>query len=61
MTRWTADPSLEPGGRQTRVIVRTFNRRDQIMEQQLMEWGPAHLREEAPRLEIELAERPDDN
>lgn len=55
MTCWTADL------RQTRVTVRTFNRRDQIMEQQLMEWGPAHLREEAPRLEIELAERPDDN
>lgn len=31
------------------------------MEQQMMEWGPAHLREEAPRHELELAERPDDN
>ena len=31
------------------------------MDPQLMEWGPAHLRDEAPRFELELAERPDDN
>lgn len=31
------------------------------MEPKLMEWGPAHLRDEAPLLEVELAERPDDN
>ena len=27
----------------------------------LMEWGPAHLRDEATTHEIELADRPDDN
>ena len=27
----------------------------------LMEWGPAHLRDEATPFEIELADRPDDN
>ncbi|HWV25967.1 MAG TPA: hypothetical protein VNZ66_01995 [Aeromicrobium sp.] len=26
-----------------------------------MEWGPAHLREDAPTYEIEWSERPDDN
>lgn len=31
------------------------------MEPKLMEWGPAHLREEAATLEVELSERPDDN
>lgn len=31
------------------------------MEHQLMEWGPAHLRDEASTPEIELSERPDDN
>ncbi len=31
------------------------------MEPQLMEWGPAHLRDEAISYEIELADRPDDN
>jgi hypothetical protein len=31
------------------------------MEQQLMEWGPAHLRDEAPSYELELSTRPDDN
>lgn len=46
---------------EARATVRRFNRKGIIMEHQLMEWGPAHLREEAPRLEIELAERPDDN
>ena len=27
----------------------------------LMEWGPAHLRDEATPHEIELSDRPDDN
>lgn len=31
------------------------------MDRNLMEWGPAHLRDEAPRTEIEPSERPDDN
>ena len=31
------------------------------MDPQLMEWGPAHLRDEATTHEIELADRPDDN
>ncbi len=31
------------------------------MEPQLMEWGPAHLRDEASRPEPESTERPDDN
>lgn len=31
------------------------------MEPQLMEWGPAHLRDEARPTELELSERPDDN
>lgn len=31
------------------------------MEPHLMEWGPAHLRDEAPQLEVELSDRPDDN
>ena len=31
-----------------------------MMEPQ-MEWGPAHLRDEAPQLDVELTERPDDN
>jgi hypothetical protein len=31
------------------------------MEPRLIEWGPAHLREEAPSIEIELTSRPDDN
>lgn len=31
------------------------------MEPQLIEWGPAHLRDEAPALEFDLADRPDDN
>lgn len=31
------------------------------MEHKLMEWGPAHLREDAARPEHELADRPDDN
>jgi hypothetical protein len=55
------DISLNNGSAGARVTIHMFNRRDQIMEQPLMEWGPAHLREEAPRLEIELDERPDDN
>jgi hypothetical protein len=29
--------------------------------ERLMEWGPAHLRDEAPRLDIEPQGRPDDN
>jgi hypothetical protein len=28
---------------------------------QLIEWGPAHLREEASSPELEQSERPDDN
>lgn len=31
------------------------------MEPQLMEWGPAHLRDEARPFEVEPSERPDDN
>ena len=31
------------------------------MEPQLMEWGPAHLRDEAIVLDVEPADRPDDN
>lgn len=31
------------------------------MEPRLIEWGPAHLRDEAPAIEIELTARPDDN
>jgi len=31
------------------------------MEQQLMEWGPAHLRDEATSGDIEFTDRPDDN
>lgn len=31
------------------------------MEQQLIEWGPAHLREDSPSLEVETDYRPDDN
>jgi hypothetical protein len=31
------------------------------MEPQLMEWGPAHLRDDAMAHEIEPSGRPDDN
>ena len=31
------------------------------MDPQLMEWGPAHLRDEATQHELELSDRPDDN
>jgi hypothetical protein len=31
------------------------------MDSTLMEWGPAHLRDEATPHEIELTDRPDDN
>ena len=31
------------------------------MEPRLIEWGPAHLRDEPDSPEIELGERPDDN
>jgi hypothetical protein len=31
------------------------------MDTRLMEWGPAHLRDEAIQHEVELVERPDDN
>ncbi len=32
------------------------------MDPQLMEWGPAHLRDEqAPTPELEFDDRPDDN
>ena len=31
------------------------------MELQLMEWGPAHLRDEASTPDLESSERPDDN
>lgn len=31
------------------------------MDPQMMEWGPAHLRDEAPQLDVELSDRPDDN
>lgn len=31
------------------------------MEPQPMEWGPAHLRDEASPFEFDLSERPDDN
>ncbi|MCW2824626.1 MAG: hypothetical protein JWQ91_1543 [Aeromicrobium sp.] len=32
-----------------------------MYEAKLMEWGPAHLRDEAPQLDLELTDRPDDN
>lgn len=31
------------------------------MESTLIEWGPAHLREDATTPDLELTERPDDN
>lgn len=31
------------------------------MNPQPIEWGPAHLRDDVDTLEIELADRPDDN
>jgi hypothetical protein len=31
------------------------------MEQRLIEWGPAHLRDELSRPEAEPDQRPDDN
>ncbi len=31
------------------------------MDPQLMEWGPAHLRDEASTLDVEPADRPVDN
>ncbi|MCW2841345.1 MAG: hypothetical protein JWR55_2828 [Aeromicrobium sp.] len=31
------------------------------MDPKLIEWGPAHLRDEATRPELEMSERPDDN
>ena len=32
-----------------------------IMEPQLIEWGPAHLRDEHLTVEVETVDRPDDN
>jgi hypothetical protein len=31
------------------------------MERKLIEWGPAHLRDEATQPDIEPVDRPDDN
>ena len=31
------------------------------MDQHLFEWGPAHLRDDSPVVELEPSERPDDN
>jgi hypothetical protein len=31
------------------------------MPTQLTEWGPAHLRDDAPTPDVEPADRPDDN
>jgi hypothetical protein len=31
------------------------------MDPQLIEWGPAHLRDEAHVVEVEPLDRPDDN
>lgn len=31
------------------------------MDRNLMEWGPAHLRDEAAQHDVELSDRPDDN
>jgi len=31
------------------------------MEQRLIEWGPAHLRDDPPLPDVESDERPDDN
>ena len=31
------------------------------MESRLIEWGPAHLHDDATQHEIELSDRPDDN
>jgi len=34
---------------------------ENTMDPQLIEWGPAHLRDEAMAIEVELDDRPDDN
>jgi hypothetical protein len=39
----------------------THHRRRTTMDPKLIEWGPAHLRDEATRPELEMSERPDDN
>ena len=36
-------------------------RMEMTMEPQLIEWGPAHLRDEASTLDVEPDERPEDN
>jgi hypothetical protein len=35
--------------------------KEKTMDPQLIEWGPAHLRDEEPILEVEPQEPPDDN
>ena len=39
----------------------TRTRMEMTMDPQLIEWGPAHLREEATVLDVEPDERPEDN
>ena len=34
---------------------------EMTMDPQLMEWGPAHLRDEAPAVDVEPNEPPEDN
>ena len=34
---------------------------EMTMDPQLIEWGPAHLRDEAAVLDVEPDERPEDN
>lgn len=35
--------------------------KEQFMEPRLIEWGPAHLRDEPTAFEVEFDDRPDDN
>ena len=51
MARRTAD----------RRRTRSIHPKGLIMEPQLIEWGPAHLRDEAPTFDVEPTDRPDDN
>ena len=48
----TADPRRDPFPSTPKEIA---------MEPQMMEWGPAHLRDEASMPEFESSDRPDDN
>jgi hypothetical protein len=39
----------------------TDRNEENTMDPQLIEWGPAHLRDEATTLDVEPDDRPDDN